>query len=184
MTYLPWPWHSWQRLPATSLQSGQGTMMPLPGGVTVVVMSTSLDTGFLSECPTEVSGFGLSLSDPLQHCVCGRDRRLGRLDDSVATTFRQHVPGFAKVHLAGFLGGDAHGVAFIDLDLALAVVISDLAYLHRQLGLVGAEGEAEDVQGTLLALVRAEWLGFAGQFDGAVQARLYPHLGRLNAIGV
>src|SRR5262245_51921999 len=95
MTYLPWPWHSWQRLPATPLQSGQGTMMPLPGGVTVVAMSTSLNTGYLPECTTEVSGFSLSLGSPLQYCVRGWDRRLGRLDDGVAAAFRQHVPGFA-----------------------------------------------------------------------------------------
>src|SRR5260370_26459290 len=98
-----------------SLHSGQGMMMPLPGGVTVVAMSASLDTGYLPECTTEVSGFSLSLGSPLQYCLCGWDGRLGRLDDGVAAAVRQYVPGFAKVHFVGFLGGDAHSTALIDL---------------------------------------------------------------------
>jgi len=99
-----------------------------------------------------VSGFRFSLSSALHHGARGWDGRLGRLDDGVAAPFRQHVPGFAKVHLVGFLGGNAHGTALVDLGLALAVVLRDLADLHRQFGLVRAESEAEDVQGTLFAL--------------------------------
>src|SRR5262249_37840516 len=80
----------------------------------------------LPECITEVSGFSFSLGGPVQYCVGGTDWRLGRLDDGVAAAVRQHVPGFAEVHLVWFLGGDAHGVPLIDLGLALAVVLSDL----------------------------------------------------------
>src|SRR5215510_5465949 len=106
MTYLPWPWHSWQRLPVAPLHSGQVTMMPLPGGVIVAVMSTSLDTGCLPECTTEVSGFSFSLGSALQHGARGWDGRLGRLDDCIAAPFGQDVPGFAQIHLAGLFGGD------------------------------------------------------------------------------
>src|SRR5215813_4455713 len=75
MTYLPWPWHSWQRLPARPLHSGQVTMMPLPGGVTVAVMITSLGAGYLAACTMALSGFSLSLGSAFEYCVGGRDGR-------------------------------------------------------------------------------------------------------------
>jgi len=110
-----------------------------------------------------VSGFSLSFGRALKYGVGGRDRRLGRLDDGVAAPFGQDVPGFAEVHFVGFLGGDPHGPALVDLSLALAVVLGDLANLQRQFGLVVARGKAEDLQGSFLPLGRAERSGSRGK---------------------
>jgi hypothetical protein len=75
---------------------------------------------------------------------------------------------------------------FVDLGLALAVVLGDLGHLDGQFGLVVAGCKAEHFQGTPLALGRGEWLGlgFAGQVDTAVQPGLYPYLSRVAAVGV
>jgi hypothetical protein len=84
-----------------------------------------------------------------------------------------------------FFGWDAQGAALVDLVLPLAVVVGDLGDLHGQLGLLVIGREAEGFQGALFAFGRDERFGLvAGQVDGAVQARLHPHLGGGVAAGV
>src|SRR5258707_13684850 len=50
--------------------------------------------------------------------------------------------------------------------------------------MVIVRGEAEDFLGSFLPLGGAEHLGFAGEFDAAVETRLDPHLTVLLALGV
>src|SRR5579859_3218010 len=126
MTYLPWPWHSWQCRPATPLHSGQATTVPLPGGVTVAAMFTSLHPVHRPGCTIAVSGFSFAFGCAFEYRVGGRDRRLGRLDNGVAAPFGQDVPGFAEIDLVGFLGGNPDGPALVYLGLPLAVVLGDL----------------------------------------------------------
>jgi hypothetical protein len=64
-----------------------------------------------------VSGFSLALGDAFPYRLSSRDRRPGRLDDGVPAPFGQDVPGFAEVHLVGFLGGDLDGPPFVYLGL-------------------------------------------------------------------
>src|SRR5690348_3714574 len=127
------------------LQSGQSTMRPSPGGVMVAaIVVTSFGTSPLPGCTTAVSGFSLSFGRALKNGVGGGSWRFGWLDDGVAASFGEDVPGFAEVHFVGFFGGDPHGSPLVDLGLALAVVLGDLGNLQRQLGLVVAGGEAKD----------------------------------------
>ena len=73
--------------------------------------------------------FGFPFGRPLKHGLGGGDGRLGGLDDGVAAAFGQDVPRFAKVDLVRVFGGDAHGAAFVDLGLPLAVVLGDFGDL-------------------------------------------------------
>src|SRR5690348_8634029 len=117
----PSPRHSTQSRPGMPLQSGQGTMRPLPGGVMVAAMVvTSLGTGHLPECTTTLSGFSLSFGRALKNGVGGGDWWFGRLDHRISAPFGQDVPGLAEVHFAGFLRGDPHGPPLVDLGLAFA----------------------------------------------------------------
>src|SRR5215813_1195494 len=126
-------------------------MRPLPGGVMVAaIVVTSLGADYFPGCTMAVSGLSLSFGRALENGVGGRDRQLGWLDDGVAAAFSEDVPGFAEVHLVGFVSGDPHGTPLVDLGLALAVVVGDLDDLGGQLGLVVAGGEAEDFQCLLL----------------------------------
>ncbi len=114
------------------MQLGQGMMRPLPGGVMVAaIVVTSLGAVHLPGCPTAVSGFSLSFGRALKNSVSGGDWRFGWLDDGIAAAFGKDVPGFAEVHFVGFFGRDPHRPPLIDLGLALAVVLGDLADLIR-----------------------------------------------------
>ncbi len=76
-----------------------------------------------------MSGFSLSFGGALKNRVGGRDRRLGWLYDGVAAAFGEDIPGLAEVHLVWFLRRDPHGTPLVDLGLAPAVVLGDLADL-------------------------------------------------------